>query len=102
MPTWKPETPSGAVPTGPRDFDVTVRLEPDANGRPRYFCTVTPHGRGGPETFRLHEVACAENPKAKRTAFKAVLARLCEMWLASHVDGADPVAVPNDEEEVTP
>jgi len=104
MPAFKPETSAAVPPASMRDFDVSFRFEDDASGKPRFFCTVTPHhGNGRAETFKLGQVECAENPKAKRAACRAVLGELVSMWLASRVDGAAPVVVPSDEDEpVTP
>ena len=76
-----------------------------ASGAMRLFCRVTlrdAQGRPCEHAMRFSSIDCAEKPKAKRLATKALMARALEMAQAVLVDSPTPVAVPADDDEVTP
>lgn len=83
------------------DHDVRIRVERGATGRPVVLCMVEPHHGGEPETWHAKDVVCDTNADAKRKAAMMFAARCVEMWLEKRVDGAAPVAVPNDDEPET-
>lgn len=97
-----------AAPTVADDFGSAqwhFYFDKTAAGTMRLFCRVSlkdAQGRPHEHAMRLSTIDCADNPKAKRTATKALLARALEMAQAVLVDAPKPVAVSADDDEVTP